>query len=194
MDAFQLLTSVWSPLLHKLYTCVQRVQCLQRVQLPVCVYCHLDWGLARSGTYAVLPWASTRGHLQFKAEGTCMDKVLHILSCVSSFMVKRGKSVTQRKLSCSGSRLKCPDFDRTDATWVRISPRVFNWKNRAWSGALYKQIWWTNCMLLIRDPSFLCLLTTLVINAPRPSSFLQLWVIKNWMVGMRLANISIGDQ
>lgn len=79
-----------------------------------------------------MPWASTHQHLQPKhhqvGNGNLMDKVVYVLSCVSSLMVKRGKSVTQRKFSCSGSRFKCPDFDRTDATWVLMSPRTFIWR------------------------------------------------------------------
>ena len=152
--------------------------CLQTVQLSVCVCrqysCQsvstvLSSRLRTSKKwyiYHVLPWASTCG--PFKTVGTCMDKALYVLSCVSSLMVKRGKSVTQRKLSCSGSRLKCPDFDRTDATWVRISPRVFNWRTECEVEPCISRyggrIW------LGTRPSPLCLLTTLMINGPRPSS------------------------
>ena len=43
-------------------------------------------------------------------------------------MVKRGKSVTQWKLSCSWSSFRCPVFAITEASNTRRLPRMVNWR------------------------------------------------------------------
>ena len=160
---------------------------LQTVQLSVCVsreyscqsvspdstavslcllYCHLDWRLARSGTYMLYyPEQAPVGSSMFKGN-------LHGQSTLRTFMcvfIGREEREVSHPEKVELLRIK------TQVSWLWQDRRHLSsdisqsvqLKNRVWSGALYKQIWWKN---LIGDPSHLCLLTTLVINDPRPSS------------------------